>query len=1046
MKRQQPRYWRTLAERDGDPELAAFMQREFPDLHFEECGGVERRRFLQLMGASLALGAGVQGCRWEKEIIAPYARRPEGAEPGSLTRFRTGFELGGAMQSIEVTCFDNRPYKIEPNQDHPNETTGTDAYAQASILGLFDPDRSVRYQNRGTEASAEAFESFARKHFADLRARRGAGLRVLSGALSSPTRAALKRRFESMFPEALWLEFESLSQSAAQEGAKLAFGRPVRTHYNLAKARIVLALDADLFGSHPDRLRLMRDWGAARDPEAGVTTRLYVVESRHSNTGMASDHRLALRSEQIKPFLLALEEAVRNRMGKGPPPTIKGFLGETPVRKLVAALADDLTRHRRQSLIAAGFSQPAEVHALAHRLNALLGNESRTVVYSEDPNPEGASGPTELRQLVNHMKGGAVRTLVILESNPVFDFPSDLAFSDALKKVPTSIHLGLYCDETGSQTTWHVPAKHYLESWGDGRTWDGTVTVAQPVIEPLYHGRSSLELGALMIGEHEQTERALVESTVMGIAAWLGQTDGARRGPAKAGIVTSTAALPDRELETARQARKAFVERLPWRRIVQQGFVPDSRFRPAAVSVGHFDVSAPPDRAYRPGPQLQNGELELTFFEDGKVHDGRFANNSWLQELPEFMTKLTWDNALLVSPDTARAYRVADSDVVKVSVGEVSIEAPVYVLPGQATGSLAIAVGYGRRNAGVVAGYDLDGITSVGVDVAPLRRSDALFARTGVTVQKTGRTYPLASTQSHNLIDQAGHHERLHRSAHLVREASLTEYTENPRFAKELDHHPPLLSLFRHRDWKKGHQWGMTVDLSKCVGCNACIVACTSENNVPVVGKNEILRGREMHWLRIDRYFEGENVETARSVAQPMACAHCENAPCEQVCPVAATVHNEEGLNEMAYNRCIGTRSCSNNCPYKVRRFNFYNYHEDLKDPANHTYTMVFNPEVSIRSRGVMEKCSYCTQRIHYAKRVATVEGRALRDGDIVTACQSACPTEAIVFGDINDPRSRVSRLRAGPRAYSLLAELNIRPRTQYLARINHPNPALAEG
>jgi Fe-S-cluster-containing dehydrogenase component len=745
---------------------------------------------------------------------------------------------------------------------------------------------------------------------------------------------------------------------------------------------------------------------------------------------------------------------VKAKLGMGGGADKKGFLGQGKASKWVDAVADDLVANKGQGVVTVGHGQDPEVHALGHRLNALLGNAGATVTYTAFQDRE--AEPASFKALADEMLAGQVETLVILGGNPVYDAPGDIDFAAAMGKVKTTIHSGLYVDETAKLASWHVPMTHFLESWSDGRTWDGTVTIAQPMITPLFNGMSALELVAMIAGDFTAKPMELVKASALAAVAALKPPappveDGtaapaAAAAPAPAaGAVEAPPAAQDLELETARQALAAFKGSFDWRQTVHDGFVAGTAFPTVVPALADFSVSAPAERAYKAGADLANGELEVVFYDDGKVYDGRFANNGWLQETPDFMTKLTWDNAAVMSPATANQLGVTDRDLIKVSVGGKSVDLAVYVQPGQPTGSIAMAVGYGRTAAGIVGGYKTKGYEQVGFDVGPLRRHDALFSVTGAKADKAGGKYKLATTQTHHMIDTLGLEAIQKRAPNLVRAASAASYAKDPEFAKKMDHEfKHQLSLFQEKEWGEGNQWGMTVDLSNCIGCNACVVACTSENNIPVVGKDQVLNGREMHWMRIDRYFKGD-AEDPVVAHMPVACVHCQNAPCEQVCPVGATMHGVEGTNDMAYNRCIGTRYCANNCPYKVRRFNFHNYNEDLKDPANKVKTMVFNPDVTVRFRGVMEKCTYCIQRIHYAKRTAKVEGRGLRDGDVVVACQSACPTDAIVFGDINDKTSQVAKKRAVARSYEVLKELNVKARTLYLAQIRNPNPALAE-
>jgi Fe-S-cluster-containing dehydrogenase component len=665
-------------------------------------------------------------------------------------------------------------------------------------------------------------------------------------------------------------------------------------------------------------------------------------------------------------------------------------------------LAADLVAHRGQSLVAVGPRQRPEVHALAHQLNAMLENVGQTVRYLRTDDDERAGHVADITALVDAMRAGRVETLLILGGNPVYNAPADLDFAAGLKQVPTSIQIGLHRNETARLCHWHVPQAHFLESWGDARAFDGTYSVVQPMIAPLYGGRTWIELLARILGQTLPDGQELVRAT---FAALTGEPFDEQR----------------------------------WLRTVRDGLLADSRWPEEPVSAAAVD--SPGSEPLGPSTA---GPWELVFCPDASLLDGRFANNGWLQECPDPMTKLTWDNAALVSPATAAALGVADESVVTLRIGDRSCRVPVCVIPGQADGSIAVSLGYGRTAAGYVGGLEERGIAPVGFDAYALRTSQAMYVVDAVDVERTTDRHPLAVTQDHHAIDTVGMQQRAKVVPQLIREASLAHYLSHPDFAQHVVHHPPLESLWQELPYE-GHRWGMSIDLSKCIGCSACVVACQAENNIPVVGKEQVRRGREMHWIRVDRYFtgdadRGEEVEVA---LQPVACHHCELAPCEQVCPVAATVHSDEGLNDMIYNRCIGTRYCGNNCPYKVRRFNYFNYHKELEEANREVTKMMFNPDVTVRSRGVMEKCTYCVQRIQAVKIDTRNRQAPIPDGAIQTACQQACPTRAIVFGDLADESSQVARHHRADRAYAMLAELNIKPRTAYLARIRNPHPDL---
>ena len=991
------RYWRSLADRADSPEFRRFLEAEFPDA--APPGDISRRRWLQLMGASLAL-AGVGGCRWEKSEILPFADRPPNRAPGASQRFATAMDLTGSAVGLLVTCVDGRPIKIEGNPNHPSSLGATDALAQAAVLELYDPDRSQHIlENPGPGQLVRTwgeFTQFARTQFAPFRENGGAGFRVLSEATSSPTLATMRNRLLKTFPEARWHQYEPLG----------SLPEPAPLKFDLTEAQVIVCLDDDLLASRPGALRYARQFAEGRDPDAPNMKRLYVVESSLSVTGAAADHRLPLRSDHIAAFVKILERQIlapTNKANASEPALVAGS-------RFLSAMVEDLVASRESSLVTVGPGQPPEVHNAVGRINAALGNLGKTVLPMEPSASETAwrdSQGASLRTLVADLSAGNVHTLLILGGNPVYNAPVDLDFAKALKKVDTSIHLSPYHDETSRQCSWHLPQAHFLESWGDARAYDGLYSVVQPMIQPLYGGKSAIELLAVLLEEESTHGRDLVRAQFPKILAELDSQ-------------------PPAEPET---------EKL-WRKTLHDGFLPDSDW-PLATKT-------PPKTTPAESPAPKTDDLEIVFRRDAKICDGRFANNGWLQEMPDPVTRLTWGGAALLSPATAEELGVEDQTLVKLTYKGREAEIPAYVVPGQAYRSVAVGLGYGRTAAGHVGGLVDDGVQPVGQDVYKLRTSDAMHFAIGLTVQPTGKKAPLASVQDHFAIDTVGQKAREKRTGVLIRQSTRDHYQKHPDFAQHAVHHPPLESLWNEHE-SQGHRWGMTIDLSKCIGCGACAVACQAENNVPVVGKERILQGREMHWLRVDRYFQGDP-ENPQVVMQPVACHHCELAPCEQVCPVAATVHDAEGLNVMVYNRCVGTRYCANNCPYKVRRFNYFNYHKNLADPAAEVTKMVYNPEVTIRSRGVMEKCTYCVQRIKVTGIEAKRTSGRIEDGRIQTACQQVCPTGAITFGDLADAESAVARSAAGSRGYGMLAELNIKPRTTYLARITNPNPALGDG
>ena len=986
-------YWRSLQEYAGSPEFAELCSSEFPEGADKAPDSFSRRGFLKIMGASVAL-AGLAGCRWPRETIVPRAYRPAGLEPGNTRAFATAFELGAAASGLLVTSYEGRPIKVEGNPSDPLSLGSADAMAQASILGLYDPDRS-RHPVQGDGAAHSSWADFESHVASGAISGDGSGLRVLAEASTSPALAAQRRRFLAKYPRASWHVYEPVNMDAAYAGTTMAYGRPLRVRNDLSKADVIVALDADLLAAHPAALAQARDFAAGRDPE-GRMNRLYAVESRYTITGSMADHRLPLQGGRIEALTLTLAARVLRSGGHDLPAELRELRSALGVHEshsfdeaFVDAMVEDLLHARGRSLVAAGDRQPALVHALVALINEALGNVGGTVHHSRPAEGEETAQLASLTDLVRSMNAGGVETLVMLGGNPAYDAPVDLDFAGALAKVENTIHLALHRNETSRLCRWHLPRAHALESWGDARGWDGTHYAVQPLIEPLYAGRTPLELIALLAGEATTKGHDLLQSSMR---AAIG--GGFEKG---------------------------------WRKFLHDGFLAGSAFADESVSLAAgalADVVAamPANGGYH--------GLELEFHQDGSVYDGRFANNGWLQELPDPMSKITWDNAAGMGPATADEIGVKHGDMVMLAVGGRELEAAVAVLPGQAHGSISLALGYGREAAGGVG----DG---VGFDSYRLRVSEAMHYAADLKVTPTGGNYLLAGTQDHYLIDPIGMQGRESRIGTLVREGTLDEYKLDPSFAGHMDHHPPLISLWQEHAYE-GHRWGMSIDLNTCTGCNACAVACQAENNIPVVGKDEVAMGREMAWIRMDRYFHGEP-ENPESVVQPVACAQCELAPCEQVCPFQATTHSSEGLNDMVYNRCVGTRYCANNCPYKVRRFNFFNYRKDIAEVEK----LAHNPEVTIRPRGVMEKCSYCVQRIQDVKIQAKNEGRPVADGEIQPACMQTCPTKAIRFGDLNDETSEVHRLHGDPRAYTLLEELNIKPRTAYLARVRNPNPKL---
>ncbi|HEU0141328.1 MAG TPA: TAT-variant-translocated molybdopterin oxidoreductase [Bryobacteraceae bacterium] len=967
MSRKGKNYWRSLDQLADKPEFRNWLHREFPENASELLESGSRRTLLKLMAASFGL-AGLAACRRPVEKILPAAKGVEGYIPGNPLYYSTAMSLGAGVSGLLVETHDGRPTKVEGNPRHPANAGTASAYVQASILGLYDPDRSQTVLKNGRKSSWEEFAQFAGSHFTG----DGSGLRILSEQVTSPSLDAVRRHLLKRFPKAQWIEYEPLSQDEAMEGARLAFGDYARAHYQFEKADVVLSLDADILGLDSPSTVYTRDFAKRRRPES--MNRLYAGEAQYSVTGTMADHRLRLCASDIGRLALELAEALKLN-----PAALTVLPNSNDARaKWIQAVARDLVAHRGRSLVVVGPRQPAAVHALAHLMNAALGNAGGTVTYSRS---EWQPQISAMRQLAGEMASGAVQTLVILGGNPVFNAPADLQFEAALRKVPTVIHHGLEYDETAALAGWHVPAAHYMESWSDARAWDGTATVQQPLIQPLYGGKTTAEVTALLSGYKDQRAYDIVRNY------WVAQWPAA-------------------------QSEKI------WRRSLHDGVVAGTRspeWKTAINAKRVLDASA--------ALESTGSGLEVAFHQSASLFDGRFANNGWLQEAPDPLTKIVWDNAALIGPATAGKLGLSTGDMVTLEKEGRRITVPVSIQPGQADDSISLALGYGRSRCGRVG-------TGVGVNVYPLRASAGLHMATGVTLRKTGGKYRLTTTQDHHSME----------GRDIVRESALEDFRKNPHGHSEGAAHPELFSLYKEHSYEQGNQWGMVLDLNACTGCNACLVACQAENNIPIVGKDQVERGREMHWIRLDRYFDGSE-EDPQVVYHPVACQQCENAPCESVCPVAATTHSPEGLNDMAYNRCIGTRYCANNCPYKVRRFNFLEFQKDVAAVQK----MAYNPDVTVRVRGVMEKCTYCVQRIQEKKILAKSEGRRpIRDGEIQTACQQTCPAQAITFGNLRDPESKVAKLAGDPRNYAVLSELNIKPRTTYLTKLRNLNPELA--
>jgi molybdopterin-containing oxidoreductase family iron-sulfur binding subunit len=978
-------YWRSLDQLAKTPEFRKFLEREFPEGASEINNPLTRRNFLALMGASMAL-AGLSACRRPVEKIIPYVKAPERVIPGIPEYYATTMPLGTSAYGVVVESHEGRPTKIEGNKKHPSSLGKSNTHMQASILNLYDPDRSQRSVNNGDEKKWSEFVEFWKELYQELSANQGEGLALLTDSFSSLTLSRLLEDFKKQYPKAIVACYSPVSQENILKGMQLATGKEYLPVYSYDKAKVVLSLDADFLLTENENVIHTKNFAQARRVNStnDKMNRLYSVESTYSITGAMADHRLPLSNSEIPGFVVLLINELKKLGIQISVSDNYSVQGDSKIDKnWVAAVAKDLVQNRSESLLVAGSQQPAIVHALIYTINSALGNIGNTNTY-RDTRDLNESRSESLVNLTENMGAGKISTLVMLGGNPVYDAPVDLNFSEVLDKVTNRIHLSSHLNETSKQSTWHIPQSHYLESWGDCRAADGTLSLIQPLIAPLFESHNMVELLALLKTGTEQKSYDVVRGV------WEKY-------------------IPSGDFEQN------------WRKILHDGVFEDSKLSSVIPSISGKVLTdylkANPIKIYVPNQD----NYELSFKPSPAVYDGRFANNGWLQELPDAVTKLAWDNAALMSHKTANHLGVKNEDVVVLNLRGRELAAPVWILPGQAHFTVAVSLGYGRTSAGRVG-------NGVGANAYALRTSKAPNFDLGLMVRKTLATYPLANTQDHGSME----------GRPLVRESSIEEYRDDPKFAEEMVKHLPLVSLWDEYGYEEGYQWGMSIDLNSCTGCNACTIACQSENNIPIVGKEQVKNGREMHWIRLDRYFAGD-LENPELLHQPVACQQCEMAPCEQVCPVAATVHDEEGLNVMTYNRCIGTRYCSNNCPFKVRRFNFFNYTKDLPEIVK----MAQNPDVTVRSRGVMEKCTYCVQRISSAKITAKNESRTVEDGEIQTACQQACPADAIVFGNINDPKSKVVESKQNDRTYDMLAELNIKPRTSYLAKLRNPNPDL---
>ncbi|MDR3740891.1 MAG: TAT-variant-translocated molybdopterin oxidoreductase [Terracidiphilus sp.] len=984
------KYWRSIDELANTADFQAAVEREFPSAAQEWVDPVSRRGFLKVMGASMAL-AGLAGCtKQPDEPIYPYVKAPEDLVLGKPNYFTTAMPFAAGALPLLVKADQYRPIKIDGNPEHPYNKGTSDVFAQGSLLDLYDPDRSKHVTYRGeTREWAEFAQAFREKVVAS---KDGTGVYILSSMVTSPTLARQWNAVQKAYPALRMVQYDPAIAGTWLEGKG-------STQYALADADVIVSLDADFLSgaAYPGFHKLVADYAARRKNPAKGMNRLYAVESSTTTTGMKAEHRLALRASEVPAFAAELARAVGVAGVDAP-----NYTWTAEQKKFLAALAKDLKANAGKSAVLPGLYQDASVAWLADAINATLGNTGKTVLHAADG---GASVPSsqidDMKALVADLNAGKVDWLVILNANPMYASPADLGFAGAFDKAKTVAHLGSHVDETGSIAHWHIPAAHALESWSDARAYDGTVSVVQPLIDPLYGGKTAHDVLQTLLDEPMLSAYEAVRQT---------QRD-TIKGEFEAG----------------------------WRKALHDGWIADTAYTQTTAVLK--SASAPKI----PVPAAKSA-IEIIFRPDPNIYDGRWSNVGWLQELPKPVTNLSWDNAAIVSGATLTALKLEEDDIVELTVGSGKVLAPVIVAPGHPDNSVTVHLGYGRQAAGRVG-------SAAGFSAYLIRPTWAPFYATGA-IKKVDGKWGTAITKSHyqdhrskTFSGEGNGNNSLEANEALgprgiIRAATLEEFKANPHFAHEgegretPEHDTTLFPNWSYPD----NKWGMSIDMNSCVGCNACIVSCYAENNIPVVGKQQVRIGRNMQWLRIDTYFEGD-LAAPRAHFQPMTCQHCENAPCEQVCPVGATVHTPEGLNTMVYNRCVGTRYCSNNCPYKVRRFNFLLY----SDFETESLKLMRNPDVSVRSRGVMEKCSYCVQRISAAKIEADKENRAIRDGEIVTACQQACPASAITFGNLNDKASKVAQQQADGRTYQVLADLNTRPRTTYMAEVLNVNSELEE-
>jgi len=982
---------------------------EFPDR--ESLKALPRRDVLKLMGGAAVL-AGLVGCRYQPaRKIVPFVQQPEGAVAGVRKQYASAMVKDGYSVSLLIDQIDGRPIRIDGNPLHGSTLGSVDSKLSAEILNLYDPDRMKNPEFRGDPTSWN--DALIKLEEAMNATAGGSGIAVLSETVNSPTLARMAKAFEVKYPSAKWYQYEPVNSDAARAGSRMALGESRVAVYDFTSADVLVSIDADALHEGPYSIRYSRDVAGRRNPN-GEMSRIYAFESQPTTLGLAADHRIRVKPSET----LALVQAIASSLGV--PGASSATLPSTVEKKVLDAAVADLRAAGPRAVLVAGAHLPAQIHAAVIAINLFLGGGANQAVrYTLDPQPLAVDQDQNLSDLMTAINANQVSTLLILGGNPVYTTPGDVKFADALAKVKLKAHLTSHPCETSKLVDYALPAAHFLEAWGDGVAFDGSYTVTQPLIEPLYEGRTAIEIIGKFVGASADAHE-LVKETAKGLG--------------------------------------------DWNELLASGFAPYAKpSGPVAVTANLMSSLAP----------IQSNGIELLILPDPMIGDGRNSNNMWLQETPNPITNLTWDNALLLSQKTADALGIVapsekksiagtpyygKADMVTVTAGAQTLEVPVWVNLGQADDVAILHMGYGRTHAGDF-GTKHSEEKGGGFDANQLRTAANPVWLSGVTLKKSPNEYVLANTQHHNTID----YKKEDRDREIYKTATLADFKAGHPFGEHGGAHHGAdrdydefgagteISMFPGTDFKNNpkdnYQWAMTIDLSLCTGCNACVTACQAENNIATVGKQQVLRGREMHWIRVDRYYKGTgdtlDKDNPPIIVQPVTCMHCEQAPCEPVCPVAATVHSAEGLNQMVYNRCIGTRYCSNNCPYKVRRFNFFHFSQRADNVP--VLKMLQNPDVTVRYRGVMEKCTYCVQRINHSRITAKKEDRLIKDGEVQTACQVACPSGAILFGDMRKPENAVTKSRAESRNYLMLEELNTRPRTSYLARVTNPNPTLEE-